>query len=255
MDFHGKVALITGSSRGIGSAIAKAFAAEGAAVAINYKNDRVTASKVAQECESLGGIASSFQADVTIPSEGIHLVDMVQSEFGKIDILVNNAFRPYQFNPEKRKMFWDLNWEHYQSQIEGSLLSTHSLCKAVLPLMQKKASGTIINITTDLISKPSIPYHEYTTAKSALTGFSKNLAVELGPFGIRVNCVAPGLVYPTDASRGTKENVKEMIISQTPLRRIANPKDIAGPVLFLASEWSEFITGQTIYVDGGLIME
>jgi 3-oxoacyl-[acyl-carrier protein] reductase len=121
--------------------------------------------------------------------------------------------------------------------------------------MQKKASGTIINITTDLISKPSIPYHEYTTAKSALTGFSKNLAVELGPFGIRVNCVAPGLVYPTDASRGTKENVKEMIISQTPLRRIANPKDIAGPVLFLASEWSEFITGQTIYVDGGLIME
>ena len=180
---------------------------------------------------------------------------MRKSEFGKIDILVNNAFRPYQFNPEKRKMFWDLNWEHYQSQIEGSLLSTHSLCKAVLPLMQKKASGTIINITTDLISKPSIPYHEYTTAKSALTGFSKNLAVELGPFGIRVNCVAPGLVYPTDASRGTKENVKEMIISQTPLRRIANPKDIAGPVLFLASEWSEFITGQTIYVDGGLIME
>jgi 3-oxoacyl-[acyl-carrier protein] reductase len=255
MDFHGKVALITGSSRGIGSAIAKAFAAEGAAVAINYKNDQVTASNVVQECESLGGIASSFQADVTVPSEGIHLVDMVQSEFGKIDILVNNAFRPYQFNPEKRKMFWDLNWEHYQSQIEGSLLSTHSLCKAVLPLMQKKASGTIINITTDLISKPSIPYHEYTTAKSALSGFSKNLAVELGPFGIRVNCVAPGLVYPTDASRGTKENVKEMIISQTPLRRIANPKDIAGPVLFLASEWSEFITGQTIYVDGGLIME
>ena len=255
MDFRGKVALITGSSRGIGSAIAKAFAAEGAAVAINYKTDQVTASNVVQECESLGGIASSFQADVTVPSEGIHLVDMVQSEFGKIDILVNNAFRPYQFNPEKRKMFWDLNWEHYQSQIEGSLLSTHSLCKAVLPLMQKKASGTIINITTDLISKPSIPYHEYTTAKSALTGFSKNLAVELGPFGIRVNCVAPGLVYPTDASKGTKENVKEMIISQTPLRRIANPKDIAGPVLFLASEWGEFITGQTIYVDGGLIME
>lgn len=255
MDFRGKVALITGSSRGIGSAIAKAFAAEGAAVAINYKNDPVTASNVVQECESLGGIASSFQADVTVPSESIHLVDMVQSEFGKIDILVNNAFRPYQFNPEKRKMFWDLNWEHYQSQIEGSLLSTHSLCKAVLPLMQKKASGTIINITTDLISKPSIPYHEYTTAKSALTGFSKNLAVELGPFGIRVNCVAPGLVYPTDASRGTKENVKEMIISQTPLRRIANPKDIAGPVLFLASEWGEFITGQTIYVDGGLVME
>ena len=114
---------------------------------------------------------------------------------------------------------------------------------------------SILNITTDLISKPLIPYHDYTTAKAALMGFSKNLAVELGPFGIRVNCVAPGLVYPTEASQHTKENIKEMIISQTPLRRIANPEDIAGAVLFLASDWSKFITGQTIYVDGGLVMQ
>ena len=168
---------------------------------------------------------------------------------------MNNAFRPYQFNPEQRRMFWELDWEHYQTQIEGSLLSTHTLCKAVLPLMQKRATGSIINITTDLISKPSIPYHDYTTAKAALTGFSKNLAAELGPFGIRVNCVAPGLVYPTEASVNTKENIKEMIISQTPLRRIANPDDVAGAVLFLASDWSKFITGQTIYVDGGLVMQ
>ena len=192
---------------------------------------------------------------MTNPSECENLVDRVQSEFGKIDIVVNNAFRPYHFAPEKRKMFWDLEWEHYQSQIEGSLLSTHSLCKAVLPLMQKKATGTIINITSDLIARPSIPYHEYTTAKSALTGFSRNLAAELGPFGIRVNCVAPGLVYPTGSSADTKENLKEAIISQTPLRRIANPEDVAGAVLFLASDWSKFITGQTIYVDGGLVMK
>ena len=152
-------------------------------------------------------------------------------------------------------MFWDLKWDHYQSQIEGSLLSTHSLSKAVLPLMQKKATGSIINITTDLIARPSIPYHEYTTAKSALTGFSKNLAAELGPFGIRVNCVAPGLVYPTGSSADTKENIKETIISQTPLRRIASPDDVAGAVLFLGSDWSKFITGQTIYVDGGLVMK
>jgi 3-oxoacyl-[acyl-carrier protein] reductase len=121
--------------------------------------------------------------------------------------------------------------------------------------MQKKAFGTIINITSDLIARPSVPYHEYTTAKSALTGFSRNLATELGPFGIRVNCVAPGLVYPTDSSADTKENLKEAIISQTPLRRIANPEDVAGAVLFLASDWSKFITGQTIYVDGGLVMK
>ena len=255
MDFRGKVALITGSSRGIGASIAKAFANEGAAIAINYVKNEPAALDTVENCEKVGGIASSFKADVTNPAEAKLLVESVQSEFGKIDILVNNAFRSYDFDPEQRKMFWDLNWDHYQSQLEGSLLSTHTLCKAVLPLMQRRAKGSIINITTDLIAKPSIPYHDYTTAKSALTGFSKNLAVELGPFGIRVNCVAPGLVYPTDASKNTQENVKELIIGQTPLRRIANPKDVAGPVLFLASEWSEFITGQTIYVDGGLVME
>jgi 3-oxoacyl-[acyl-carrier protein] reductase len=255
MDFKGKVALITGASRGIGAAIAKAFSREGAAVAINYKENEDAAKHVVEDCEKLGGIASYFKANVTSPLEAISLIENVKSEFGKIDILVNNAFRPYQFNPEQRRMFWELDWEHYQTQIEGSLLSTHSLCKAVLPLMQKRAAGSIINITTDLISKPSIPYHDYTTAKAALTGFSKNLATELGPFGIRVNCVAPGLVYPTEASLNTKENIKEMIISQTPLRRIANPDDIAGAVLFLASDWSKFITGQTIYVDGGLVMQ
>ena len=255
MDFHGKVALITGSSRGIGAAIARAFASEGAAVAINYKTDLTAASDVVNNCEQLGGVGQSFKADVTNPRECENLVGKVQSEFGKIDILVNNAFRPYHFAPEKRKMFWDLKWDHYQSQIEGSLLSTHSLSKAVLPLMQKKATGSIINITTDLIARPSIPYHEYTTAKSALTGFSKNLAAELGPFGIRVNCVAPGLVYPTRSSADTKENIKETIISQTPLRRIASPDDVAGAVLFLGSDWSKFITGQTIYVDGGLVMK
>ena len=254
MDFKDKVVLVTGSSRGIGAAIAKAFSKEGSTVAINYKNNENIAKQVVEDCKKLGGTASSFKFDVTKPLEAISLIDSVQSEFGKIDILVNNAFRPYQFNPDKRKMFWELDWKHYESQIEGSLLSTFTLCKAISPLMQKRAAGSIVNITTDLISKPSIPYHDYTTAKAALTGFSKNLAVELGPFGIRVNCVAPGLVYPTEASQNTKENIKEMIISQTPLRRIASPEDIAGAVLFLASDWSKFITGQTIYVDGGLVM-
>jgi 3-oxoacyl-[acyl-carrier protein] reductase len=110
-------------------------------------------------------------------------------------------------------------------------------------------------MVSNLVERPIIPYPEITTAKSALIGYSKNLAAELGCFGIRVNCVAPGLFYPTDASRYTKEEVKEMIISQTPLRRLASPSDIEGPVLFLASEWSKFMTGQTLYVDGGLVMK
>jgi 3-oxoacyl-[acyl-carrier protein] reductase len=125
----------------------------------------------------------------------------------------------------------------------------------VLPAMKKRTQGAIVNIATDLVARPTIPYHDYTTAKAALVGFSRNLAVELGPMGIRVNCVAPGLVYPTAGTRDTKEDVKDMIIAQTPLKRLATPEDVTGPVLFLASPWSDFMTGQTLYVDGGLVMK
>jgi 3-oxoacyl-[acyl-carrier protein] reductase len=129
------------------------------------------------------------------------------------------------------------------------------MVQAAVPNMLTRANGSIINIATDLIARPVVPYHDYATAKAALVGFTRTLAAELGPLGIRVNTVAPGLVYPTKASERVRENIKEDIISATPLRRIAKPEDIAGPVLFLASPWSAFITGQTIYVDGGLVME
>ena len=151
-------------------------------------------------------------------------------------------------------MFWELDWADYQTQIDGALISTHGLCKAVLPLMKKRSQGTIVNVATDLVARPTIPYHDYTTAKAALIGFSRNLAMELGPFGIRVNCVAPGIIYPTYGTRDTKEEIKEAIIGQTPMKRIGSPQDVAGPVLFLASDWSGFMTGQTLFVDGGLVM-
>ena len=254
MNFQDKVVLVTGSSRGIGAAIARAFAAEGAAVAVNYLRNAAAAEAVTVECKKQGGEASAFQADVTDGNAIMALVDQVLESFGKIDVLVNNAFRPYTFDPERRKMFWELDWADYQTQIDGALISTHGLCKAVLPVMKKRTQGAIVNIASDLVARPTIPYHDYTTAKAALIGFSRNLAMEMGPFGIRVNCVAPGLVYPTDATRNTKEEVKEAIIAQTPLKRIAKPEDVAGPVLFLASDWSKFMTGQTLYVDGGLVM-
>ncbi len=254
MDFQDKVVLVTGSSRGIGAAIARAFAGEGAAVAVNYLQNTNAAEAVVAECGELGGQASAFQADVTDGDAIAALVENVLETFGKIDILVNNAFRPYVFDPENRKMFWELDWADYQTQIEGVLIPTHGLCKAVLPAMKKRAEGSIINIASDLVARPTIPYHDYTTAKAALVGFSRNLAMEAGPFGIRVNCVAPGIVYPTDATRDTKEDVKEMLIAATPLKRIAAPEDVTGPVLFLASAWSGFMTGQTLYVDGGLVM-
>lgn len=255
MNFNDTVILVTGASRGIGAAIANAFATEGGSVAVNYLKNTDAAETTVSVCRDAGGNAAAFQADVTNPDAAPGLIDNVLQTFGKIDVLVNNAFRPYRFDPENRKMFWDTDWSDYQAQIDGALLSTHSLCKAVLPAMKKQACGSIVNMATDLVARPTIPYHDYTTAKSALVGFSRNLAAELGPIGIRVNCVAPGIVYPTDGTRDTPEELKDAIIGQTPLRRLARPEDVAGPVLFLASQWSSFVTGQTLYVDGGLVMD
>lgn len=254
MDFRDRVVLVTGASRGIGAAIARGFAAEGAGVAVNYLSNAAAADEVVAACKAAGGDAMAAPADVTDAEAIRAMVDHVAAEFGRIDVLVNNAFRPYAFDPDARKLFWDTEWADYESQIDGALFSAYHLCKAVLPAMKRRGGGSIVNMASDLVARPTIPYHEYTTAKSALVGFTRNLAAELGPLGIRVNCVAPGLVYPTEASRGTKEEVKEMLTAQTPLRRIAGPDDIAGPVLFLASDWSRFMTGQTLYVDGGLVM-
>jgi 3-oxoacyl-[acyl-carrier protein] reductase len=255
MNFQGKVILVTGASRGIGAAIARAFAAEGGFVVVNYLRNEVAAHEVVAQCQAAGGDAWAIQADVNDAAQVQALVAKVLSELGRIDVLVNNAFAPYRFDPEQRKRFWETAWSDYQAQIDGAVRATYHVTQAVLPHMRQRAQGSIVNLATDLVERPVVPYHDYTTAKSALVGFTRNLAAELGPLGIRVNAVAPGLVYPTDASRATKEDVKETIVAQTPLRRIARPEDVAGPVLFLASDWGRFVTGQTIVVDGGLVMK
>lgn len=254
MNFRDRAIIVTGGGRGIGAAVARAFAAEGASVIVNYLRNDAAAEATVAACKAAGGDALAIKADVTSETAIVALVERTIAEFGRLDTLVNNAFRPYVFNPDARRRFWETEWQDYKAQIDGALFSTYHLCKAVLPTMQRGTGGSIVNIASDLVARPTIPYHEYTTAKAALVGFTRNLAAELGPLGIRVNCVAPGLVYPTDASRDTREAVKDMIIAQTPLRRIAQPDDVAGPVLFLASDWSRFMTGQTLYVDGGLVM-
>lgn len=252
--FEGNVILVTGASRGIGAAIAQAFARHGALVLVNYRTQHAAAQDVVAQCQQLGGDAIAMAADVRSSQAVQTMVNQALAETGRIDAVVNNAFSPYWFDPDHRKRFWQTPWEDYQSQFEGSVQAAYHVCQAVLPHLRQRGHGSIVNLTSDLVDRPSIAYHDYTTAKAALVGFSRNLATDLGPMGIRVNCVSAGLVSPTDSSRHTKESVKDRLIEQTPLRRIATPEDIAGPVLFLASEWSRFMTGQVLTVDGGLVM-
>ncbi|KHF41902.1 3-oxoacyl-ACP reductase [Halalkalibacter okhensis] len=251
-----KVVLVTGSSRGIGAAIATSFAQQGATVIINYLKSKEQAEQLADHLMNAYDIeAMAVQGDVTNELEVKGMIDDIIAEFDSIDIVVNNALHAYTFDPDRRKLAWDLDWEDYQLQIDGALKGTFNVCKHVIPFMKERKFGRMINMVSNLVYRPVVPYHDYNTAKGAVLTYSQNLAVDLGSFGITVNCVAPGLVYPTDASRTTKEEVKELIKSQTPLRRIAKPEDVVGSVLFFASGWSSFVTGQCMVVDGGFVMK
>jgi 3-oxoacyl-[acyl-carrier protein] reductase len=252
--FAGQVILVTGASRGIGAAIAKTFAREGAMVVVNYMRNHQAAQDVVTQCQQLGGDAWALAADVRSTEAVNDMVAQVLGDTGRIDAVINNAFSPYTFDPDHRQRFGDVAWQAYQTQFEGAVHAAYNVCQAVLPHFKQRGQGSIVNLTSDLVDRPSIAYHDYTTAKAALVGFSRNLAADLGPWGIRVNCVAPGLVTPTDSSRATKESVKDTLIAQTPLGRLATPDDVTGPVLFLASDWSRFVTGQVLTVDGGLVM-
>ena len=254
MDFQGKVVLVTGASRGIGAAIALAFAARGAAVAVNYLRRHDAAQAVVQACREAGGDAVALAADVTEAAAAEALVQRTVAEFGRLDVLVNNAFAPYAFDPEQRRPIDALAWPDFQRQFDGAVGAAFHLCRAALPQLRRDAQGAIVNIVSDLVEDPVVPYPDYATAKSALVGFSRQLAAELGPQGVRVNCVAPGLVHPTEGSAATRAAFREALAAVTPLRRLARPEDVAGPVLFLASADSGFVTGQVIFVNGGRVM-
>ncbi|WP_026695674.1 3-oxoacyl-ACP reductase [Peribacillus kribbensis] len=255
MNLKDKVVLITGASRGIGAAIARKFASEGSFVIINYLSNKHLAEDIAADIETRGGQAAAIQADVTDFEQVNEMMAHIIENFGTIDVVVNNALSHYTFNPRTRKTAWEMEWDDYNQQWEGNVHGAYNICRAAMPFMKEQMYGRIINIVSNLIDFPVIPYHDYSTAKMALLGFTRNLAKELGAFGITVNAVSPGLTYPTDSSAETKDDVRESIIHLTPMRRLASPEDIAGSVLFFASDLSAFITGQCLHVDGGLVMK
>ncbi|QKG85324.1 3-oxoacyl-ACP reductase [Kroppenstedtia pulmonis] len=254
MKLKGKVVLVTGGSRGLGAAICRAFAAEGATVAVNYREGKEQGEKVAGDICSSGGKALPVQGDIRDEAAVQHMVGEVEKELGSVDILVNNALYHYQFDPVHFSKMDTLTWMDMQNQLDGTLKGSFHCVQAVVEQMKKKQFGRIINIGTNLLNHPVVPYHDYTAAKAALMGFTRTLAAELGPYQITVNTVAGGLLDKTRASEKTTSEVFEMIRSSTPLRQVTKPEDVAGAVLFFASDWGRQVTGQYLIVDGGLVM-
>lgn len=249
----GRVALVTGASRGVGAAIAGVLADEGAAVVVNYLKSGGLAEEVAGGIRARGGRAVAHRADVTDEGAVKEMVERAAREFGPVDVLVNNALPEYRFDPAGRKDLGSVGWEDFMQQLGGLKGALHC-SQAVVPGMIDKGGGRIISILSNLINNPVVPYHDYTTAKSALLGFSRNLAAELGPHNITVNMVAGGLIDGTDASAPTTEEVRQLVANSTPLRRLGTPEDLARAVLMFASPWSDFVTGQYVTCDGGLVM-
>ncbi len=250
---EGKVALVTGGSRGVGAAIARSLAQEGAAVVVNYLRSADKAEGVVQSIRGEGGKAMPYGADITDEEAVRGMVRTAVETFGPVDVLVNNALPDYTFDPTTRKDLASVRWEDYLQQL-GALRGALYCSQAVVPGMIEGGCGRIISILSNLINNPVVPYHDYTTAKSAFLGFSRNLAAELGPHNITVNMIAGGLIDETDASAATTEEVRTIVASSTPLRRLGTPEDLGRAVLMFASPWASFVTGQYITCDGGLVM-
>jgi len=243
-----KVALITGASRGIGAASAKALAHHGATVVINYIKNKDKADELLDEIKKAGGKGMVCQADVRDQDAVNDMVESTVNEFGKIDVLVNNANIIFPIRP-----FIELTWDQIEAKILGEMKALYNCSQAVLKDMLVRKSGKLIFVSSSLSRFPGFGFSAHAAAKSAMDGIAKVMAMELGPSGITVNVVGPGLTI-TDATAGQPKEVHEQVAAITPLRRLGMPDDIAGVVLFLASSLSDYLNGEYLPVTGGSFM-
>jgi 3-oxoacyl-[acyl-carrier protein] reductase len=240
-----KVALVTGASRGIGAAAARRLARAGAAVVVNYYQNKEAALGVLREIESAGGRAVVFQADVKRQDQVQAMVAAAEQRFSTIDILVNNAYFPFQVGA-----LHELAWDKLHEAVEHELSAFHFCVKACLPGMLEKKAGKIIVISTRLAQQPLPRMGAYAAAKSALESMANTMAIELGPSGITVNVVTPAFTL-TDASMIMPEAFRERVKDTRPLKRHLYPEDVAGAVVFLAGEEASMLTGSHILITGG----
>ena len=247
MRFEGKVALVTGASRGIGRAIALALAAQGADVAVNYAGSEAAAKEVAAEIEAMGRKAFVIQADIASTEASTAMVDAVVKEFGRVDVLVNNA------GITRDGLLMRMKEEDWDAVITTNLKGVFNCTKAAIKYMMKQKSGNIVNISSIVGVMGNAGQANYCAAKAGVIGFTKATAKEVAARGIRVNAIAPGFIK-TDMTSVLSEKVVEAMLAGIPLNRLGETEDIAKAVLFLASSDANYITGQTLHVDGGMVM-
>ena len=242
---NGKVVLITGASRGIGAAAAKRVAQGGASVVVNYHQNRERALAVLQEAEKEGGKGMVFQADVTQKEQVEEMARAVREKFSAVDVLVNNAYFPFEVNP-----LHQISWEGLEKAMHHELVAFYNCTRAFIPGMMEKKKGKIIVVSTRLAQQPLPRMGAYAVAKAALEAMANTMAIELGPSGITVNVVTPALTL-TDASAIMPEEFKERVRKSRPLQKHLYPEDVAGTIAFLASDETDMLTGSHILITGG----
>jgi 3-oxoacyl-[acyl-carrier protein] reductase len=247
VNLEGKVALVTGGSRGIGRAIALELAERGADVGINYAGNEAAAAQVVKEVENMGRKALAIQADVSNPSAVDEMFKKVLDVFGRIDILVNNA------GITRDNLLMRMKEEDWDQVIDINLKGAFLCTKAVLRQMMRQKAGRIINITSISSVAGTAGQANYASSKAGLIALTKTTAREVASRGITVNAVAPGFIQ-TEMTDVLGEEYKQQLLEQIPLGRIGDPKDVARLVGFLASDDAAYITGQTIHVNGGMYM-